>query len=171
MTYIRVCTRYKTDTHEIHLTSIKRKQKRDPSWNDIYEQTVNFSSIKTIRCHGKSATRNYNIVDCCDDNDDTKICNYLFYICWEKNMKSWFLIHPESFPIIERLLDPNYNPFESIEIMLDNWIKYNPLSGSIIKIVKEDFEKNIHNNNKRKLSFYLWLFNKSIIDLAKSPLF
>ena len=148
MTYIRICTAYKTDTHKIHLRSPEKKQ-NDPDWDDVYEQTVNLPSIKRLRCYGKSITKDCDIRYCsCDSKQN---CDYVFYICWEKNVKLWYLIHPESFPIVKRILDPNYKPVEQIVTLVDDYLRYNPLSETILKLLIPSYQTTkVEKKRKRK---------------------
>lgn len=76
-------------------------------------------------------------------------CSYTYYTAYDEKHQNWLLVHPESYETLRRLLKPDPSPHEvmqEIKTLLENWIKYNPLSGSMIKIVREDFET----NSKRK---------------------
>jgi len=131
MQYLRVCGRYKTKTHEIQVQDCQ-----DYGY-DAYEPISDLYAITPIKCCGKKVVEHKYIIKSCNNS---QCCEFEFYLCYNnKTPQQQYLVHPASFSVLKEILHPTENPFKKIEEMLDNWIKYNPLSGSMIKIVREDF--------------------------------
>ena len=140
MSYIRVCSSYKKNGHKIRI-----KPKTDLIV-DHYVQTNCVQKIVKKRCKGVAIRNNYDVISC-----DKKDCNHIFYMCLDSITNDQMLVHPESFPIIQRLLDPNYNPNKGVENIINDYLIHNPLSETILGLLLKDNEDYVKPNKKRKI--------------------
>jgi len=141
MSYIRVCSSYETNDHKVHI-----KPEPDSS-DDYFIQKKYIQKIVRRECTGITIQNAYDVMFC---HNNGKKCGHEFYLCRIKKQKRWTLVHPESFPIIRRLIDPNHNPNEGIEKIINDYLIDNPLSETILGLLLpgDDY---IKPNKKRKI--------------------